>query len=232
MFKKFPIHIIIISMIYVMLYYMSTVVDYKLVHLWIFEVPAPFLYFNFIYPLSDAVTEVYGPKVTWLYLITGFLITSFFVFLTVGIVQLPNPIGENFTVIQSHYNFLSQTMLKCLSFGYLAFFVGMYINVKLLSKWKLKYNGKYYYIRSFSASCISEAVVILLGQMLIWGTRLPVREVFYTIINGYPFIMGTTVLFSILGLGIKNLLFTIENQQSYVYNKDFFNKFMKENSAE
>lgn len=220
MIRRFSLHVMILSMTYVMLYYVSTVLDYKLVHLWIFEVPAPFIYFNFIYPLSDAITEVYGPKTTWTYLLTGFAIAAAFILFTALIIALPNPSDAALIVVQGHYDFLSQTMLKCLGFGYLAFFVGMFINVKLLSKWKLRYKGKYYYMRSFIASCLSEIVVILLGQFLIWGNRLPLHELMYTILNGYPFIMATTVIWSFFGMLIKNALYLIEGNKPYLYNKE------------
>lgn len=220
--KKIPLHLIIIAMIYVMLFFVSTVLDNKLVKLWIFEVPAPFLYFNFIYALSDATTEVYSPKMTWSFLIIGYLVTAFFVFLAVGIIALPSPIGARFSAVQNDYNLISQTMLTCLGWGYLAFFTGSFVNVKLLAKWKLKYKGKFYYWRSLGASCISEAIVTIIAQFLIWNGRLSLHEVIYTILNGYPFAIATTIIWALLGTFIKNALYTIEGKEVYQYNQDFF----------
>jgi uncharacterized integral membrane protein (TIGR00697 family) len=218
---KIPYHLILIGMAYVMLYYVSSVLDHKLVGLWIFHVPAPFLYFSFIYILSDAVTEVYGPKMTWAFLISGYIVTVLFSFLTVAIIGLPNPPGNEFLPIQANYNFLSSTILKCLGDGYLAFFIGIFINVKLLSRWKLKYKGKHYYWRSLGSTCISEAVVTVIAQFLIWGNRLPLQEVIHTIVYGYPFIMVMTILWAFLGSAIKNILYMIEGKEKYEYNRSF-----------
>ena len=83
-------HLIIIAMIYALLYYVSCILDQKLVHILFFSVPAPCLYFTFIYPLSDAVTEVFGPKTTWCFLISGYCVMAVFALMTLGLIHLPN----------------------------------------------------------------------------------------------------------------------------------------------
>lgn len=221
--KSKYIHIILISMVYVMLFYVAPVLDHKLVIIGIFEVPAPFLFFTFIYPLSDAVTEVYGPRVTWTFISSGFLMAVIFTLMTLAIAILPNPAGEEFKIAQEHYDFLIITMLKCLGLGYAAFFLGMFVNVKLLAKWKIRYKGRYYYARSYGSSCISEAIVTILGQIFIWGSRIPIRDLIHTIVYGYLFLIIITTFWVFIGAIIKNALFLIEGKKSYKFNEEFYN---------
>lgn len=215
-------HLIVIAMIYVLLFYVSGVLDRKLVEIYFFSVPAPFLYFTFIYPLSDAVTEVYGPKATWFFLISGYIMTVIFSLLTVGVIHMPNPSGVQYIQVEQDYDLLDSAILKCLGFGYLAFFVGMYINVKLLAKYKLKFNGRYYYLRSIFASCVSEFVVTVLANILIWGNRIPHGQLAALIGFGYLFLIPTTALWAILGKFVKDFLYIAEGNKAYVYNTSFW----------
>ena len=211
-------------MIYVMLYYVSCILDQKLVSFGFFAVPAPFLYFTFIYPLSDAVTEVYGPKVVWFFLITGYVVMAVFAIGTLGLIHLPNPAGVHYRNIQDDYDLLNSAILKCLSFGYIAFFIGMFINVKLLARYKLKFNGRHYYIRSVVASCISELVVTIVANVLIWGDRVSEARLLKLIIFGYLLLLIITPIWAILGKIFKDLLYFLEDKKPYIYNTKFWDK--------
>ena len=215
-------HLIIIAMIYVLLFYVSCILDQKLVEIWFFSVPAPFLYFTFIYPLSDAVTEVYGPKTTWFFLLCGYITTVVFSLLTVGVIHMPNPSGVQYMTVQQDYDLLDSAIIKCLGFGYLAFFIGMYVNVKLLAKYKLKFNGRYYYLRSIFACCISEFIVTVLANILIWGDRISHVQLAYLIGFGYLFLIPTTLLWAVVGKFVKDFLYIAEGQKAYVYNTSFW----------
>ncbi len=222
MYKEIKLHLIIISMIYVLLFFMSSILDQKLVNIGFFSVPAPFLYFTFIYPLSNAVAEIYGPKNTWKFLLSGYFITVVFALGTLGIIHLPNPVGANYTQIQKDYEILDSAILGCLGWGYLAFFVGMFINVKLMAKFKLKFSGAHYYRRSIISCLFSELIVTILANLLIWGPRLTYKELIKLIFFGYLFLIPVTIIWAYIGNVFKNILYICEGNKKYIFNEDFW----------
>ncbi len=220
--KAYKPHLLIVSMIYVMLYYMTCILDQKLVSFGFFSVPAPYLYFTFIYPLSDAIVEVYGPRLTWFLLLCGYFTMVIFALMTLGIIHLPNPAGIRYDLIQKDYDLLDSAILMCMSFGYLAFFIGMFINVKLLAKFKIKFNGKHYYLRSIVASCVSELAVSIISNVLIWGSRVTEANLIKLIVFGYLLLLLITPIWAIVGKFLKDILYICEGEQAYVYNTHFW----------
>ena len=223
--KKYKPQIAILGMIYALLFYVPCILDEKLVglyFLWIpFSIPSPFLFFTFIYPLSNAVTEVYNSSMTWFFLIAGFVVMLIFAGLTIGAIHAPNPAGVKYALIQSDYNLIDTAVSMCMGWGYLAFFLGMFINVKILAKYKIKFSGKHYYRRSVYACCISELVVTVVANVLIWGPRLPLFSLLKLIFFGYIFLLVITPVWVLLGMLIKIALHKLEGEQRYMYNKEF-----------
>jgi queuosine precursor transporter len=220
-------HIAILGMVYSLLFYVPCVVDEKLIHINMlftsFDVPAPFLFFTFIYPLTNAVTEVYGTKMAWTLLLGGFSVMIVFSLLSLGIIDAPSPHTIRSVTVQNDYNLIFKAIESCMGWGYVAFFIGIYVNVFLLAKYKIKFNGKNYYGRSVIACCISEFIVTVISNIIIWGPRVSFIVLIKIITLGYIFLLIVTPLWAILGKVVKDVLHKIEKTETYIYQKEFNN---------
>ncbi len=186
----------IVCAIIALLFYSGAVLDQKITSMFGFYMPAAAWFFIFIYPLCDSVTEVYGPKKTWGLLFAGYLVCCVFMLITSASIAMPYAPLQNNAIAKNIYPPLKSAMLSCFSLGYLAFFAGMFINVKLLGRWKLRFSGKYYFFRSYIASAISEGFVVVCANMLIWYHRIPFHSIVILILNTYALKLLLTITIS------------------------------------
>lgn len=221
--SKLTVHHGVVCALYAMLFYVGAILDKKIDHVFMFTIPGAAWFFIFIYPLSDALTEVYGPKKTWANLVAGYIICSLFILITVVTIHLPYANILGYQTTKNVYLTVQDAIVKCFGFGYLIFFIGMFINVKLLGKWKLKYSGKYYYWRSYVASAISEGFVVVFANLLIWYDRTSALQVFRIIVTTYILKLVLTFGWALIGTWVKNILYAIEGMDSpYIYNQDLY----------
>ena len=217
---KTTIHYGVICAVYALLFYTGAILDEKVDHIFKFTVPGAAWFFIFIYPLTDALTEVYGPRQAWANLLAGYVICLVFILITVSTIHFPYVHIYNYQYTQKVYLTVQDALIKCFSFGYLIFFLGMFINIKLLGKWKLKYKGKFYYWRSYFASALSEGFVVIFANILIWQNRATLSQIFKIIITTYLLKLILTFVWAYIGLCVKNILYYLEGEnKSYIYNK-------------
>lgn len=211
-----------------MLFYVGAILDKKVDHFFMFTIPGAAWFFIFIYPLSDALREVYGPKKTWYNLLAGYLICTIFILITVITIRLPYAHIFGYHKTQAVYLTLQDAIIKCFSFGYVIFYIGMFINIRLLGKWKLKYKGKHYYWRSYFASAISEGFVVIFANVLIWAGRATASQILKIIVTTYLMKLILTFAWALVGTLIKNILYIIEGKDdAYVFNKEFHEQLSK-----
>jgi|GEM_PF-4849056 uncharacterized PurR-regulated membrane protein YhhQ (DUF165 family) len=223
------IHHGVICAVYALLFYTGAILDKKIDHIFIFTIPGAAWFFIFIYPLSDAVTEVYGPRKAWANLIAGYLICSVFIAVTAVTIHFPSAHLAGYQRTNHVYLTLQDAIVKCFSLGYLVFFVGMFINVKLLGKWKLQYNGRHYYWRSYVASAVSEGFVVIFANAFIWYNRVSLPQLFTIIITTYALKLILTFAWAFVGLIVRNVLYVIEGaRQIYTFNSTLYKRLDEE----
>jgi uncharacterized integral membrane protein (TIGR00697 family) len=215
----------ILCAVVALLFYSGAVLDQKIIGIAGFEFPAAAWYFILIYTLTDATTEVYGPRKSWGNLIAGYVVCCLFILVTLITIKLPYATTQDQGVAKTAYAHIEYAMNECFGWGYFVFFIGMWINVKLLGNWKLKYRGRHYFLRSYIASSLSEGFVVIFANILIWSGRLPWKTILYMIVTTYVMKLLLTFFWAFIGVGIKNILYTLEGDKNiYTFNKSFYQK--------
>ncbi len=154
------------------------------------------LIFPAIYPLSDSITEVYGKKVAW-YIVIACYVPA----VTISIINnLLLSSADNHHL----YDFLLKPSLTITIMGPIAYILTSWINVRLISKLKMKMRGKHFAVRSFVCSGLSETItslvvlpVVFYGQGLQYTTNLYIGSVLVKMLITIPFVFIARVLVGI-----------------------------------
>lgn len=140
-----------LTMAYLTIYLISASVSYRMVSFGNFQLSGPPLIFPLSYAISDIIAEVYGlsiaKKIIWLTLI--------FELLYAAIIQLiiVTPFPSNW---QHHedYDIVFGNLLLFVISGFFAVIFSSFINIYLITKWKVMLYGKHLAFRSLMSSLI------------------------------------------------------------------------------
>lgn len=137
----------------------------------IWPVPASLLISPFIFLVSDLATEVYGFKVARNLLYSGVLVLSVFLAASAFIAHLaPAPrssIGIAYTPeLISSYPVIFSGFLRIYIVIIFTTLVSDYINIFVMSKWKIILKGRFFCLRSVGASLVGLLLCSFTGVIL------------------------------------------------------------------
>lgn len=165
--KQMPYRFILfLSMLFITIDLAAVSVAYKMVSLnllFAINSGATFI-FPMTYALGDVITEVYGYKIArkliWLSLLLQFI----FSLLVTTIVHLPSP---SYWTGSSAYFLVFGSIIKFVLAGTIANLVSNFMNVYIVSKLKIPFEGKFFGIRSILSTAVSGfflvAIIIAIG---------------------------------------------------------------------
>ena len=140
----------------------------------------------FIFPLSyaiaDIITEVYGyqiaRQIVWVAVICGFIYSC--------VLQIVNALppasfwhdNKSYQVVYSH-------ILRAYGAFTLASIIGNFINIYIISKWKINLRGKYFWLRSLVSTGIGELSFTLISASLAFIGVVPLSKIILLMLDGY-----------------------------------------------
>ena len=154
-----------LSMLYLTFMTASLLLSYRFINIaGILTVGSVFV-IPLTYAISDIISELYGyaamRATIWKMLICLFILFSS-IFL---IIKLPANIKyQSFT---EHYDFMFQPMMRVYFANLTGILLGMFLNSYLLVKWKMKLNGRLFYLRSIVSSALGEIIFTSITIMLV-----------------------------------------------------------------
>src|SRR3989339_601216 len=138
-----------------------------------------FIYF--VSPLiSDVVAEVYGYRVARQILWLGLFSIIFLTTCSAIVIRLPYP--SFWRVTRDAYFTVMHPLVRGTIAGIFAILVGQFINIYLISKWKILLKGKYFWLRSVGSSVIGDAITVATSITLIFWGRIPTKALMYFVI--------------------------------------------------
>jgi uncharacterized integral membrane protein (TIGR00697 family) len=174
--------IVLLSMIYMSLFFASITVAYKIVAFGHELYCASILIFPLLFPFSDALSEIYGAKIAKSMIWYTVICEAIFVLLTNVAILLPSPPNWHH---QAEYNFIIGGYKQVLMANAVALLVSFYLNVFLLNKWRVLLKGKFYYLRSLGATAIGEITYTLITNVIAYFGVLSWSEISNVIISDY-----------------------------------------------
>jgi uncharacterized integral membrane protein (TIGR00697 family) len=174
--------IVFLSMIYMSLFFASITVAYKIVALGHELYCASILIFPLLFPFSDALAEIYGPKIAKSMVWYTVICEAIFVAITNVAIHLPSPPNWHH---QAEYNFLVGGYAHVLLANATALLVSFYLNIILINKWRILLKGKYYYLRSLGATALGEIIYTIITNIIAYFHVLSWTEIMNVMISDY-----------------------------------------------
>lgn len=119
------------------------------------SIPISLFPIGVFFVLSDIITEVYGYVESQKIFISMIIVFGIY---NVSVQMISDVQSPNFFVFWSHlqdvnaYNYIFSNAIRFYLAVLVAFFVAIYINMYLISKWKILLKGHYFWLRSIGAS--------------------------------------------------------------------------------
>jgi uncharacterized integral membrane protein (TIGR00697 family) len=214
-------YILILGMVNITISLAADVVAYKLVNLGPALLPGAPLIFPLTYIIGDIVAEVYGytaaKRIIWITLVCEL----FFALAIKLIIHLPSPLFWN----QQHsYNEVIDPILRFVLAGILAVVFSSFINIYIISKWKILMKGRHFWLRSLGSSAIGGFILVLVTILVGFSGNIPWSKLVYMILSVY----SIEVLYSLLGVWPASIItgFLKLEEQLDVYDTETnFNPF-------
>ena len=223
--------IILLAMLFITSSITADVVAYKFLLIGPLLESGATLVFPITYIIGDVITEVYGYPV-----IKRIIWTSLFCELLFAIlVQIIIHAHALKTVpYQTEYkNVLGNTLMFVVS-GIIADISSSFINVYLISKFKIFLKGKSFALRSILSTAIGELVMNVIICLLAFTHYTTLKNVFHIIISAYALELFYAFIFVVPAQVLCIILKRAENRDSYDYNVNYnlfsFSDFRKTTS--
>jgi len=174
----------VLAMLYITILLAATIVAYRVVMVGSFPEPGSTLIYTSSFFLMNVFSEVYGPyasrKLIWESICCGYV----FALMLTGVNLLPAPSywnnAEAFNQVLGH-------VLRFTNAGVIGYLISTFLNVYLLTKWKFKMGGRYFWLRSLLASTISEGAATFIAGLLSFLGMMPTNNIIFVMTSAFIF---------------------------------------------
>ncbi|MEK7613306.1 MAG: queuosine precursor transporter [Patescibacteria group bacterium] len=202
----------IITILYVVFQLVADVTAGKIIQLGIFTVSATALYFPFTYIFGDILTEVYGfakaRKVLWQVL--GASVLAGIIYQVVVLL----PAAPGFEGSDAYTRVLG-SVPRILVGGWLAVFVGAYLNDVIMAKMKVLTNGKHFGARAILSTVVGEGANTSIFYMVALFGILPHSILIASILSGWFLKVAVEVLMVPVTARVVHYIKRIEQEDYY-----------------
>lgn len=175
-------YLIFLTMIYLTVMLCSGVLTHRIIQLGSFYTMAGTLVAPLWFTLSDIIAEIYGYRIARKIVWFGFGCQAMFAIACYAIIQIPSP---EFINNQIAYSTVLGSMLQTCISAFVAYIIAGFINIYLISRWKILWNGRFFWLRSLGSSTISELIFTVIAVSLIQYDKLPLSKIITIIAVSY-----------------------------------------------
>lgn len=178
--------IILLAMLYLVGWVTSYPMIYKMTEVHHILEPGCIYLFPLSYAIADIITEVYGYEITrkiiWFAILSG-LIYSLALWL---VAQVPAP---GYWTKQEAYQTVFSPILRAYYATTVASLLGNFINIYVISKWKIAMRGKCFWLRSLASTAFGELTFSVIGGTIAYAGIEPWGKIIFLMMDGYLFKM-------------------------------------------
>src|SRR3990167_7946388 len=175
-------YILLIAMLYTAVSVAADVVAYKYTRFFGFVESGATLLFPLTYVLGDVVSEVYGWGVSMRLVWFGLFSEAIFALCIMLVIHLPSfGIGHH----QNEYGDILGKIWLFVFAGIVANIIAGLLNVFFISKYKVLWSGKHFWIRSIVSTCISEFILIFITVIIAFTPELHLKETIHVFLDAY-----------------------------------------------
>lgn len=196
--KVKPQYLTFLLMIYVTFSLIGCAVMYKIIKLDYLVGAGGLISLPIVLLMEDVIAEVYGYKISRRLLWYILLSQLIFTLMVSGIIHLPSPSDWHG---QSDFNYVFGNTLRGVPAMVLAIFLGRFLNLYILTKTKIKYSGRFFWVRSIVSSLFGDIVTLTILYPLAFPSW-PLPQLLHFLLSD----LGDRVFYSIIGGGPALLL--------------------------
>lgn len=213
-----PKFIIFLSAFYTIGWAASYLMVYKMISIGNILVPGAIFLFPLSFAIADVITEVYGYKVARQVIWSGIICGLIFCFSLTIVSKLPPP---DFWHLQKSYDDVFGLLLRAYSAVTLGNFAGLFINIYIISKWKIIMGGKYFWFRSLCSIAIGELIFSIVGAIVGFTGVEPSSKVLWLMFDGFAFKMAYALIALWPSVLLARILKHTENIDTYDRNINY-----------
>lgn len=176
----------------------------------------------FVFPLTfvicDIVSEVYGYSLGRKFIWLGVLCEFMFAAIATIVVQLPPP--AEWHNAEAYKTVFNPTLRYVIS-GVFALLVGEFINIYILVKGKIRFQGRLFWLRSIIAAALGQAMLSLIVVTAAFYGSLPSDSLLWMMLCGFLWKMLFAILLAYPTWLIIKILKKREGVDVYDYNVSF-----------
>lgn len=188
-----------LGMVYITIFISSVVMAHKLVPIGGIVTSVSTFIVPMTYVLADTIAEIYGPgpakQLIWWTLGCEFI----FALICQGLLLLPSP---EFLHNQAAYDHILGVLFRIFLGSTVGILVGSFVNVYFILKWKFKFQGRFFWLRSVGSSTIGELLFTVITVFIVFIGTMPFYRVVQLAYTSYIF----KLLISPIDSGIAALL--------------------------
>ncbi len=211
-------YILIIAMIYVTASVAADTVAYKFFAMGPLIESGATLIFPITYTIGDIITEVYGYAIARKIIWFGLSCELIFAVLLEIIIRLHAPSGFQY---QNEYKDILNPILWFVLSGIFADVTSSFVNIYIISKFKIFMRGKHFIFRSIGSTAIAEGVMNIILCTLAFTTFTKFMNVVNIIISAYLLEMFYAVMFVVPAAILIQVLKRAENMDAYDINTNY-----------
>lgn len=187
-------YILLIAMLYTAVSVAADIVAYKYTRLFNLVESGATILFPLTYVLGDVVSEVYGWGISMRLVWFGLFSEAFFALCILLVIHLPTyGIGHH----QKEYVDILGNLWLFVFAGIIANVVAGLLNVFFISKYKVLWCGKRFWVRSILSTCISEFILIFITVIIAFTPELHLKETLHVFWDAYKLEIVYAFLFVI-----------------------------------
>ena len=198
--------------IYIACLLLSNLIAGKMMLIGCVTLPAAVILFPVTYILGDVFTEVYGYKNMRVVIWTGFACSAFAVIVYMITILLPHP---EFWEGQDAFKTVLSTTPRVFAASLVGYLFGEFSNSMILSKLKVKTQGRFLWVRTILSTVVGEAFdTIIFISISFWGT-MDTQVLLQMMLYQYLFKVCYEIVFTPLTYLVVNKLKRIEGVDTF-----------------
>ena len=153
------------------------------IEIWGLIMPGGIFVFPFTFIINDVAAETYGYVYPRLFVWLGIIGEGVFAFYAVTVSWTHHPM---YFTKEHAYQIVFDPTIRFFFASVVGVFVGEFVNIYLLSKWKIKYQGKFYIYRALGSTALGQlALSCTVDVVAFWGSTHGFEHLINMIITGF-----------------------------------------------
>lgn len=213
-----------LAMLYVTIKIVTLVLIYKIIKIGPFSASASTLIMPIWFIFGDLIAEVYGYKTSRNLIWAAIICQIVFSIICVGLINLDS---SSSLIKQEAFEQILGRLPRVALASSFAIISGAFLNAYLISKWKILFKGKYFWLRSICASGIGEFTFTVVAYLIEFFGIMPLPNIIKLLMISYVIKVILNPILAIPALFVANILKMIEGSAIYgesVLNSSIFEK--------